>query len=322
MEVPYIESAATSMQAEAIAARLSECSIRNRVIYNPYEEAVAVHVPEAITAKDAMANAFRAAAFAPLALFAEESAEQHEFVQRRLANVQAARTVPSGLHSGSVYYVLQHVIDCAVEAATDRKQLGTDLFAYETGGGDAAAHIDFPGSHANPGPDELHGLNIHLTLTGQGEARFGLLREFQSAVTLAEGIGQARQNGLSSAEVNRYLAQGSAQETDPRIPTALQEGVASVERAMQQASEPVELHPGDVVIFQARQHQAKGLLPTVHQFTTIQQPRWYTVFTPKGAPRTEVIEDRNEILVDHLMRVWPDAAAYVKEKVERLNNSQ
>lgn len=320
MEVPYLESDATSRQMEAIASRLGQSYITHEVIYNPYDEAVAVYVPEVISSYEAFSLTYNAMGYAPLQLFAEENTEQHEFVQRRLVGAQATRTLPGGMHSGDVYpFGLHSIIDCAVYAATNGTQLGTDLHAYESGGGDAAAHIDFPGSHANPGPDELHGLNIHLTLSGEGEARFGLMREFQSAITLADGIVQARQDGLSPAEINKYLAQGGTPETDLRMPLALREGVAHVGLAMQQASAPVALRPGDVVLFQARQHLAKKLLPTVHKFSTTQEPRWYAVFTPHGAPLAEVNEERIQTLLAILQYKWPRIQARAKEVIDRFS---
>lgn len=306
MEVPYIESNATSLQAEAIADRLSRCGVENRIIYNPYEEAVAVHVPKVLSARLALGYTYRSMGYAPIL---EENMDYNQgFIQQRLAHTRSAsRLKPYGLQSGQVYpSAVESVIDCAVFAATDGTQLGTDLVAYEAGGIDVPAHIDFPGSFANPPRDELHGLNIHLTLSGVGQAMFGLLREFRSAVTLAEGIKQARENGLSPQEINQYFATAATHDSaDSRIPAALQEGVGHMERAMQEASEPVTLNPGDIVIFQARQHQERQLLPTVHKFDTLEDPRWYTVFTPRGAPATEISNERVELVLDYLKSLDP-----------------
>jgi hypothetical protein len=211
--------------------------------------------------------------------------EVSERASGRGENEELGGVLPYGKRSGQVYpRSVCDAVDGAVQGALERDDvLATRVYSSETGHvvgvGDASPHTDFPGNLDNPPAEAIHGMNVHVTLAGEGEARFGLIRSFAAVRTIADAIHNAKRAGRDVLEINATFA-------------------ALYGEHMASASPPVAHGAGDILIFQSRPHERRGLLPVVHHFLTTNGDRSFIVFVPKCDSRERVSAAR-DVLIEH-----------------------
>ena len=266
-----LESMGTGEQAIRIAAVLSDCGYRPDVVCDAFGDPVVVRIPEVFTAEEV------AAIVASPLLNASDPL-------RRINNFEVGDVLPYGNRSGQVYpRTVCDMLDAVVCAITGRddvvaKRLSTPEGSLSAGVGDAGPHTDFPGDVSNPEMSEVHGFNVHVTLLGEGVAQFSLVRSFDEVRRIADRIETEERGGKTAIEIN--------EDVFPEL----------FDRFMAWASAPVHHTVGDVLLFQARPHESKGLLPTVHHFRSLAEERLNNVFVPKAGDRTTVLARRSEMI--------------------------
>ncbi|WP_280336877.1 hypothetical protein [Nocardia wallacei] len=196
-----------------------------------------------------------------------------------MENPAVSAVLPYGTRSGRVYpSAVCVVLDAVTRAAAGRADVAaTELAAPEAGismgHGDAGPHTDFPGNLDDPDRTLIHGLNVHLTLHGTARARFAPVRTYAEVERIAAHLHEMQRSGLSLFEINDHFDD---------IYAAL----------LNSACAPVPHGVGDMLIFQARPHRGKGLLPTVHYFESTSADRWHVVFGPQAGHRDDVLARR------------------------------
>lgn len=274
-----LESATTSEQTNRIASTLSARGFTTEIVHDALDVAVAVRV------SNVCAGEQLAAAVTATRMF-------HADPPHIFDTAEVGVVLPFGTRSGQVYpRVFCDLLDAVVVAITGSSdQAAAQLWGREgslaAGVGDAGPHTDSPGNVDNPEVAEIHGFNVHLTLAGKGSARFSSVRSFDDVHRTADRLNADRRAGKTTIEINE---------------TAFPE---LFDRYTGWASEPVDHGVGDVLLFQARPHEAKRLLPVVHHFTSRTSDRLKNVFTPKAADRATVFARRSELVdryrLDHL----------------------
>ncbi|MGW6330933.1 hypothetical protein [Nocardia rhamnosiphila] len=268
--VPPLDSDAGSVQVERIAAALRAQNFRATVITDSLHEPVAVHISDVFTGGDV---APLLAGIAPRA--------QDELA--RVENAELGHVLPYGMRSGMVYpRGVCDVMDIAVQAITGRADVVASRLQAPEGGvaagiGDSFPHTDFPGNTDDPEITEVHGFNVHVTIAGAGVVRFSPVRSFAQTQQIADMIQDSKRAGRSVIDIN---------ETFPAVYSEL----------MALAGEPTYHSTGDLLLFQARPHRRKGLLPMVHHFETRTDDRMINVFVPKAEDRAAIVPRRLELI--------------------------
>ena len=188
---------------------------------------------------------------------------------------------PEGNFSGSRYpEKVREVLDVAVRASLQRDDVaairvcGSEV-ATTAEAGDAPPHTDFPGNLADPPLERIHGLNVHLTMSGTAQVSFGLMPDIEAVQSVAASLRAATEAGQTQKEINDSLFQLFGAHMNDEI-------------------EPVHLECGDVVLFQARLHARKRMLPVIHRFRTTSASRWHTAFMPNADDRSTVERARTD----------------------------
>lgn len=264
MNVPHLESSATLDQNRRISEALSAQNIPHQLVLNSWEEPLAVHLPAFLPADEVEPYALQASRY-------PGPSEERVPILDRLGDL-----LPAGAKSRMFYpEAIGSLLSTVVQAAMDRPDATPRrMLSVEAGNVETYPHIDFPTSKENP-ENDIVGLNVHLTLQGSATARFSLIREFAQVDAKNQIIKDALSAGPQSNEAaikahRRYVST----HTLPELYVPF----------MEEATDPITLEAGDIVIFQARTHRSRDLLPTVHHFVTRTLPRWITVFSPKVNP--------------------------------------
>lgn len=287
-QVPPLESDAGSVQVERIAAALTAQGFRATVIIDSLNEPVAVHVSDVFTDDDV---APIIAAIAPRA---------HDELAR-IENTELGQVLPYGMRSGMVYpRGVCDVMDIVVQTITGRDDVAASRLQAPEGGvaagiGDSFPHTDFPGNTDDPDTTEVHGFNVHVTIAGAGVVRFSPVRSFAQTQQIADMIQDSKRAGRTVIDIN---------ETFPTVYAEL----------MSLAGEPTYHSTGDMLLFQARPHRRKGLLPMVHHFETRTDDRMINVFVPKAGQRAAIVPRRLELIE----RLHPRPSGYATHRPAEL----
>ncbi|GEM30824.1 hypothetical protein NN3_18310 [Nocardia neocaledoniensis NBRC 108232] len=263
-----------SAHLERIAVAIEKAGFRVEPIADFHADTVALRIPAVMSAHVAERTT-RAA----------ELRGSHDLIDL-VHSPDVSAVLPYGTRSGFVYpYVVCHVLDLIARAEmADDSVAASDLATLEGGRtiglGDADPHTDYPANLYDPDPSEIHGLNVHLTLRGSAAARFSSIRSYAQVQEIAGVLTEARRGGRTHAEINDMFSEVYADQ-------------------MSVASVPVPHRAGDVLVFQARPHHSRGLLPVVHHFESRTEDRWHTVFSPRTGSVTAVTEQRR-VIADHL----------------------
>lgn len=157
---------------------------------------------------------------------------------------------------------------------------GDDWFT-EKGRG-LGLHADFVviGNNGIERDVPLHGLNIHATRWGVAEARFGIVRSLEYDPVLYEAQGEAGLKGDRSIQDAVY------------------------ERLAAPFTDPIQLNPGDILLFQAQQHNDRGIAAVAHDFATLSETRRSDVFSPTLGDTAMVQTQRNDLAALHQLGTW------------------
>lgn len=257
-------------QTERIAAAVAELGYAAETITTPLGEPVAVRVPRVLSSAETEP-------------FVEAAAVVGRDPTVRLDNPEISAVLPYGTRSARIYpKPVRDVLDAVARAATRRGDIAATELDSPEGGismglGDAGPHTDFPGNLDDPDPDEIHGLNVHLTLRGAATARFAPIRDFTGVEDIADRLHRMQSAGRTIFEINDEF---------DAIYAAL----------METACDPVPHGVGDMLVFQARPHRSKGLLPMVHHFASTTEDRWHVVFGPRPGDREETTLRRTRLI--------------------------
>ncbi len=268
--VPALESAACSEQIERVASVLTARGFHPEIICDTLGEAIAVRVP----------RVFGPVEVAPIVASVPSDPKNAE---DRVENIDLGDVLPYGSRSGKVYPKrVCDVIDAAMCGILDRSDVvGRRMFGPEgavaAGIGDGDAHTDFPGNLDDPDVSEVHGFNVHITLGGEGTARFSPVRSFGEVHAIAELLHAERGKGKTIVEINERIF------PDLFGPY------------MKWASDPVHTVAGDILLFQSRPHISKGLLPAVHHFASLTSDRMINILVPKSGTASDTIPLRVEM---------------------------
>lgn len=306
---------ATIAQTLRIADAIDEMSIRHDIVRDTHDRPVAVHVPGLVHVGVVEALATSAA---------------NILLVNKDANMQVhdePTMFPRSRLTGRPYPILLGgLIHEAATAAFDKPGFDCDdLQTVEEGRGDGVPHIDLMERLEHPSAEEL-GLNVHVSLAGEGTFRGAFIPDFAAVQKLAEGIQacyrevvrEATTEADGGANINdciirvrrelirahRIMSAG----VEGVIHPALKAGAIILHTALQEATPLVKLSPGDVLIFQATANQARNCLPIVHDFRTTptSSSRWYTVFRPRiisedALTQEDRGDDASQYVVDNLL---------------------
>lgn len=267
--IPPLESDALTRQIERVAAELDELSIETEIVCDAVGEPAALRVPGVLAREQTE----------PIVAAAAGNSSD---LMRRLDNAELSDVLPYGTRSGMAYpRIVCEVLDAVARAITGSPDAAAARLAAPEGGlsigvGDAGPHTDFPGSLADPPATDIHGFNVHVTLRGSGSAQFSPVRSFAQVRDITERIQAEKRAGRTVIEINDLFPELFAP-------------------FLEVASAPVRVTTGDLLLFQARPHMSKGLLPTVHLFESVEGDRWNNVFVPKAGSRREISERRADV---------------------------
>ncbi|MFI6309629.1 hypothetical protein ACIBEK_05680 [Nocardia fusca] len=267
--IPALESDALTRQIERVAAELEKLVSEVEIVLDALGEPVALRVSKVLTPEQTD----------PIVAAATRNGA--DLMQRR-DNPELSDVLPYGTRSGMAYpWILCEVLDAVARAITGHPDVAAARLAAPEGGlsigvGDAGPHTDFPGSLADPPATDIHGFNVHVTLQGTGSARFSPVRSFEQVRAITERIQSEKRKGRTVIEINDLF---------PELYGPF----------LEVASAPVRVTTGDLLLFQARPHMSKGLLPTVHLFESFDADRWNNVFVPKSGSRREISELRADV---------------------------
>lgn len=267
---PVVGPARDAVQAQQISEEIAALGFAVEVIADSLGRPVAVRIPHVLP-EDEAAKIVDAATITGQDV---ATVKDVPFV---------SDVLPYGTRSGRVYSSgVCDVLDATVRAVSRRSSVSAFHLAAPEGGttiglGDAGPHTDFPASLENPPAAAIHGLNVHLALQGSATARFGHIGSFGQVERIAQVLTSARQAGLTAAEINGTFGEIYASH-------------------MELAAEPVRHVAGDVLIFQARPHRSKGLLPVIHHFVSESETRWHVAFRPQAGNQDDVRARRHSLI--------------------------
>jgi|GEM_PF-3367858 len=261
------ESIATLKQNERIFCALEDQHFAASLIENSFNESLAVHVsniagPNSLLGSLAMRKGLKPPeSFDPL----DDSNER-----TTLTETMALR--------GPVIYPqrLLTLMDIVVCAAADKSsgwatEINSSPIVVEPPPErrDGSTHLDPDISRGREHYTSVDGLNVHVSVEGRGRVRFGLMRNFLSPEWRIESY-------TSFPEPNaleKFFREQAAPFTDW-----------------------VALEPGDVVIFQGKQHRDGDRLGVAHEFVTVEQPRVFDVLMPTWTNDVAIPNTRNRII--------------------------
>jgi len=172
------------------------------------------------------------------------------------------------------------ILDAVTQGAVDDNNVRAASLAEAATGpwiGDAWPHIDYPGATGNYVDGPLQGLNVHLTLGGEGMARFTQTRQWKLVDDIATTVVD-----LSKVKVPRIMTDtfiGHLLSWHPDMPF----------------TPWTQILPGDIVIFQAAA-QRPDYLPSGHEFMSATEDRRLIVMSPQAAPQDEVLLQRQKFV--------------------------
>ena len=147
------------------------------------------------------------------------------------------------------------LLDVVVQASTDDPNvLATSITEWDGGRSreSSGRHVDF--ERSNSVQRRVSGLNVHLSTDKSARAALGLIR---TNSVLDERTG---------------VLEGWGRHGRPTV--------------------EVELHPGDALLFRGGRHTLYELLPTEHEFISLELGRTHELFTPDCGPTNEVLAER------------------------------
>jgi hypothetical protein len=275
MSFETVEVSNTVAQTHRIHQALVAAGFPSELVSNPLGDALAVLVPDLINPDDI-----------PLKPEIEPAVDRAVNDEPRNNITQVLPT--AGLR---VYpKVFLDVVDLAVQSAAERTDILPFPFSSPTrrdhnskmsqGTKILPVHADFIGHSANYEPGRpLYGLNFHFTRQGSYHVKMGLLRRLEDELSLQE------------IEMRPPLEMTSTQVTQ------------SVERMYDAYAAPfteLDVSAGGLLIFQARVHKARKLVPVAHEFTTTSVAgRLSDIYTPKAANIDDVLGYRQAILKEY-----------------------
>ena len=199
LAIPRIDSTATIERTERIAARLAAVGIENYVMRNRWDEPLAVMVGEAVAVDE-------------LAVIAEAALDKGHVAHQTVAP-EVQNVLPFDRHSGCLLPpAMVRLMDAAVQGALgDDHVQAVRLGAAATGPwvGDAEPHYDYPAATWNYEDNPLQGLNIHLSVGGNGVARFGHPRTWEMVNTIAKLVTAGREESISPLSLDQMVARTS-----------------------------------------------------------------------------------------------------------------
>jgi hypothetical protein len=268
VEAPFIDSNATFERIENIASVLRAGGFANQLIRNAWDEPLAVLVENAIDESELGEIA--------------GAALQRDFRSDNPGQSQIGQVLPYDLHSGQLLPIsMTELVDLVVQGAVaDDSKRAVSLAGRATGSwvGDAFPHIDFPDAMTNFRQSPLQGLNVHLTLGGEGVVRFGQIRSWRYLQEQSGLVRAAGKYGLSDLKIDELVGVSMAQTSEhAMIPY-------------------ISLVPGDVVIFQAAA-QRPDYLPVCHHFVSQSLDRRLIVLSPDVADGEAVLQQRRSLTV-------------------------
>ncbi|MET1033485.1 MAG: hypothetical protein ABWX94_03220 [Candidatus Saccharimonadales bacterium] len=278
---------ATLAQTLHVAGAAELMGIKHTVVCDARDQPIAVHLPGLVhpgLAEDIATSAANV-------LFEDKNANLH---------VRNEPTIfPRSRLTGRPYPLLLggFIHEAAIAAFNRPGFVCDDLQTVEEGRGDGVPHIDLMERLESPDAEEL-GLNIHVTLAGEGTFRGAIIPDFGAVRELAEGIQACYQeivrkaisdgNGMDMNDcvirVRHELIRAHqimVGQAEGAIHPALRAGAVILHTALQEASPTIKLSPGDVLVFQGAANQARNCVPIVHDFDTTSPYRYYTAFRPR-----------------------------------------
>lgn len=266
VEVPPIDSRATLERTERIAASLTRWGITNHVLRNSWDEPLAVLVEDGAQASELGEIA--------------AAAEIPDYIPK-CGQAEKVQTVwPADLHSGLAYSPkLTDIMDATVQGASGQRDvLACQLGSRASGSyiGDAWPHIDFPGALDNYRRGLLQGVNVHVTLNGEGAVRFGHIRSWQQVRNIGDFVLDALKEDTPPLAIDVMIAYNIYKQASYNL------------------TPYASLIAGDVLIWQAAT-QWPDHLPVIHDFASLNDKRSYAVFTPQAGP-LDTVNERREAL--------------------------
>ncbi len=275
MNAPYLESDASLRQTVRIADTLNRHDLGAQIVENAYGEPLAVVARGALDLHKIQESDSLRQLKNRIEACEATDAESEEHL-RVIDTLPVAGEYESLVLPASFLLI----IDLAMQAAVERSdvlptRLNCVQFEAPNRGSKSwlGMHLDYSIMYdqeiaARP----VSGLNIQVTRGGGGTAIFGLIRTFTDIerIGLAESAGDEYQEDLL-----RELG----------VPF----------------SDPVELGPGDAIIFQAAPHRRLGRLPVAHEFLTISdEVRYSELYSISDfAPAETVLRLRQRIARDY-----------------------
>jgi hypothetical protein len=258
-----IDSVATFHRIERISRQVDEQDIDHLVITNRWDEPLAVRLPE-------FSNPNELKAIAVAAMDQQHRPDTAE-------PISINGSLPFDKHSRlPLPAQFTGLLDTVVQAACDDSGLRAHRLAESATGpwvGDALVHIDFPGQPRHFAHGPLQGLNVHLTLGGEGTVRFGQLRRWQQILDISRLVVGLTADSAKPLEIDTAVSE--LLHNDPTIGF----------------SDAIDLRAGDSLIFQAGADWP-DYLPVAHDFRSTTLDRRIIVFSPWAAAAEEVLAAR------------------------------